>query len=538
MKRNKSIVWVSLVVALALIGLTGCSTASLLSAGSTQLNAPAAAPTATPQPTVAPSITSDILAALEGTLEQVYQNVSPSVVYIEVLQQATGVQIPGLMPNPQQQPYQHGSGSGFVWDKEGHIVTNNHVIEGAERIKVTFFDGTTVEGTVVGANPDSDLAVVQVDVPTGELYPVTLADSTQVKVGELAIAIGNPFGLENTMTVGFISALGRSLPAGGEDGTGSYTIPNIIQTDAPINPGNSGGVLVNDQGQLVGVTAAIASPVRASAGIGFAIPSAIVQRVVPVLIEQGQYASPWLGISGTSLTPDLAQAMGLQAQQRGALVADVTPNGPAEQAGLRGSGREISVDGETLRVGGDVIVAIGGQPVETFDDLVAYLFTSAEVGQQVTLTVLRDGREQSVAVTLGERPVQQPTQSAESNPPSGEASQGVWLGITGVTLSPEIAQAMNLSADQQGVLIEQVAGGSPAEKAGLQGGHDSVIIQGSQVLVGGDVIVAWEGQQVTQFEQLRALVGESRPDQEVTLTVLRSGAQTEVKVTLEARSNQ
>jgi 2-alkenal reductase len=541
MKRNKSLVWVSLIVALALIGLTGCNTASLLSAGSTQLNAPAAAaaaPTATPQPSVAPSITSDALAALEGTLEQVYQNVSPSVVYIEVLeQQAPAIQFPGLMPG-QQQP-QRASGSGFVWDQEGHIVTNNHVVEGAQKIEVTFSDGTIVPATLVGANSDSDLAVLKVDVPAAQLRPVQVGDSTQVKVGELAVAIGNPFGLENTMTVGFISALGRSLPVGTQYGTGpSYTIPNVIQTDAPINPGNSGGVLVNDQGEFIGVTAAIASPVSASAGIGFAIPAAIVQKVVPALIQTGHYAIPWLGISGTSLTPDLAQAMNLETNQRGALVVDVTPNSPAAEAGLRSSDRTISVDSEQARVGGDVIVAIGGQPVEAFDDLVAYLFTSTEVGQQVTLTVLRDGREQSVAVTLGERPTQQPAQQAGSNLPTGKASQEVWLGITGVTLSPEIAQAMNLPADQQGVLIEGVSSGSPADKAGLHGGHDSVTIQGKQVQVGGDVIVAWESQQVTQFEQLRALVSASRPGQEVTLTILRSGAQTEVKVTLEARSNQ
>jgi serine protease Do len=304
-------------------------------------------------------------------------------------------------------PYQRGSGSGFVWDEAGHIVTNNHVVEGTDKIEVTFADGTIVPATLVGANRDSDLAVIKVNVPAEELHLVRMGDSTQVKVGEIAVAIGNPFGLENTMTVGFISALGRSLPVESNGSVGpTYRIPDIIQTDAPINPGNSGGVLANDQGEVIGVTAAIASPVQASAGIGFVIPSAIVQKVVPELIEKGHYAVPWLGISGTSLDPDLAQGMGLDAGQRGVLVVDVTPDGPADKAGLRGSDRSITIDGEDRRVGGDVIVAIGGQTVETFDDLIAYLFGSTKVGQQVTLSVLRDGHQQGVQVTLGERPGQ------------------------------------------------------------------------------------------------------------------------------------
>ena len=467
------------------------------------------------------------------------------MVSIQVLQKQTGMQLqelPGLpffgMPAPQQPPaeqYQQGSGSGFVWDKEGHIVTNNHVVEGADKIEVAFSDGTTVPGTLVGTDPDSDLAVVKVDLPAEKLQPVRIADSTQVKVGQLAIAIGNPFGLENTMTVGIVSALARSLPVESNSGTGpSYTIPDVIQTDAPINPGNSGGVLVDDLGEVFGVTSAIISPVRASAGIGFAVPSAIVQKVVPVLIEQGRYAHSWLGISGTTMDPDLAQAMGLQADQRGALVIEVVPGGPADQAGLQGSDRQITVDGEERQVGGDVIVALDGQPVETFDDLVTYLVRSTTVGQKVTLTVLRDGREQQIEATLGERPGQE----QEAAPATGEtASAGAWLGITGVTLSPEMAQAMDLPEDQQGVLVEEIMGGSPADKAGLRGSYKPVTIQGQQLLVGGDVIVAWEGQPVTQMEELQALVGEARVGQEVTLKVLRDGEQTQLQVTLEARSN-
>ena len=516
--KKKSILWPALIVIVTMITLTGCGAVNL-SLPRWQAS-PAVAATPTPAPDAAPSITSGTLADLEGTLEQVYQNVSPSVVYVEVTQgQAIGSSL-------------SGSGSGFVWDKTGHIVTNNHVVQGADKIEVTFADGTSVPATLVGANRDSDLAVIKADMSASELHPVSVGDSTQVKVGEIAIAIGNPFGLENTMTVGFISALGRSLPVESDGSAGpTYRIPDIIQTDAPINPGNSGGVLVNDQGEVIGVTAAIASPVRASAGIGFVIPSAIVQKVVPALIEDGRYAVPWLGISGTSLDPDLAQGMGLDADQRGALVVDVVPSSPADAAGLRGSDRQITVDDAEMRVGGDVIVAIGGQTVETFDDLVAYLFSSTEVGQQVSLTVLRDGRQQQVEVTLAERPAQE----SEPSPVIRETSERAWLGISGVTLSPEIAQAMSLPQDQAGILIVEVISDSPADAAGLRGGDKTVTIQDQQLLVGGDVITAWDGKTVTQMEELQTLVSGSNPGQHVSVTVLRNGVQENVQVTLEAR---
>jgi S1-C subfamily serine protease len=207
------------------------------------------------------------------------------------------------------------------------------------------------------------------------------------------------------MTVGIISALGRSLPAGTANAQEpTYTIPDIIQTDTPINPGNSGGVLLDDQGRVIGVTAAIESPVQASSGIGFAIPSAIVQQVVPALITTGHYAHSWLGISGTSLTPELAQAMNLTSDQRGALVVDVAPGSPAAKAGLRGSDRQVTIAGEQARDGGDVIVAVNGQPVQGFDDLVAYLARNTTVGQTITLTVLRQGKEETRSVTLAARP--------------------------------------------------------------------------------------------------------------------------------------
>jgi S1-C subfamily serine protease len=481
------------------------------------------------------------VAALEGTLEKIYTQVNPSVVNIQVSQtldaaSLTIPEIPGfpLLPVPQGPQTQQALGSGFVWDTQGHIVTNNHVVEGADKITVTFYDGTIVPAEVTGTDPDSDLAVINVDVPADQLQPVQIADSTQVKVGELVIAIGNPFGLEGTMTMGIVSALGRTLPAQSGTVQGQYySIPDIIQTDAPINPGNSGGVLVDDTGRVIGVTAAIESAVQSNAGIGFVIPSQIVQKVVPALIETGHYDQPWIGISGTSLVPDLATAMGLAADQRGALVIDVTADSPADKAGLRGSDRQVEIEGQPVRVGGDVIVAVDGQPVREFGDLITYLARSTEVGQTIELTVIRIGREETISLTLEARP-ESPVQSSQ---PEGQAGDGAYLGIIGLTVAPEIAQAMDMPASQEGVLVEQVQQGSPADEAGLRGSYQPVIINGQQLLVGGDVIVALDGQTIAAFEDMSAFLQQAEPGQEVTLTLLRDGNRLEVPVTLAARSD-
>ncbi len=409
--KRSAIVGAALVIALGLLGgfVSRVGPVAVRPAGVSASATPVLPPAAQGAPT------GGALDAVESALEQVYTRVSPSVVAIRVVQrQAVTMppipEIPGspFFTPPQGGPrylYRQALGSGFVWDAQGHIVTNNHVVAGADRISVAFSDGTTVPARVVGADPDSDLAVLTVDLPQQRITPVQVGDSTQVKVGQIVIAIGNPFGEENTMTMGIVSAVGRSLPAGERAAQGPvYTIPDVIQTDAPINPGNSGGVLVDDHSRVIGVTAAIESPVQASAGIGFAIPAAIVQRVVPALIQTGHYAHPWLGVSGLTLTPDLSRAMGLKLDQHGALVVDVSPGSPADRAHLSGSDRTITIDGADVRVGGDVIVALDGRPIRGFDDLVAYLVRSTAVGQQMTLTVLRQGREQTVTVMLAARP--------------------------------------------------------------------------------------------------------------------------------------
>ena len=354
---------------------------------------------------------SDLLAAYQGTLEQIYQKVNPSVVNVDVMQTIASLNqsLPSNHPRfgngNQSAQVQTALGSGFIWDTQGHIVTNNHVIDGADSVMVTLADGTTATATVVGRDPNSDLAVLKVDLPANQLMPVELADSSQVKVGQMAVAIGNPFGLSGTMTVGIISGLDRNLPVGldnqSSQATPTYSIPDIIQTDASINPGNSGGVLVDAQGQLIGVTAAIESTTNANSGVGFVIPSRIVQMVVPELISTGKADHPWMGISGTSLTPDLAKASDLSETQRGVLIIRVIANSPAAKAGLAGGTRSAVINGNSTPVGGDVVTAIDGHAVNTFEDMVSYLYENAKVGQTVTLTVMHSGQEKTVDITLG-----------------------------------------------------------------------------------------------------------------------------------------
>lgn len=510
---------------------------------------------ATAQPAASTSINkNEALTAIEDTLNEIYAQVNPSVVSIQVTQKTSGAGLsqlpalpfffgqpqtaPGQQPQGQQEFYQHGAGSGFVWDKEGHIITNNHVVADADKITVTLADKTVVPAEVVGTDPDSDLAVLKVDLPADQLHPVTLGDSTQLKIGHLTVAIGNPFGLENTMTVGFISALGRILPANSSpdqalpgQGT-SYTIPDIIQTDAPINPGNSGGVLVDDQGQVIGVTAAIESPVRASAGVGFAIPAAIVQKVVPALITDGHFEHPWLGLSGVTLYPELAQAMNLKADQHGALVVEVLPNSPADEAGLHGSDRQIKIEDQEVRLGGDVVVAIDGKPVTTMDDLVEYLAQSTEVNQTISLTVLRQGQPQTIKIALAARP----KPAIEAPQPEAAVGNGPQLGVEGITVTPDIAASMNLPDTQQGVLVGRIMTGSPADTAQLHGSYKSMRINGQLVPVGGDIITAVDGQPVKTIQELQGAVRNAKPGQTVTLSVLRDGKQVDVPVTFNTGS--
>jgi S1-C subfamily serine protease len=307
---------------------------------------------------------------------------------------------------------QQSQGSGFVYDKEGHIITNNHVVANAVRITVVFADDTEAEAEIVGTDPGSDLAVIKVDVDPNRLHPVTIGNSDDLQVGQLVATIGNPFGLTGSMSTGIVSGLGRLLAAGAvAPGGARFNIPDIIQTDAAVNPGNSGGPLLNLSGEVIGVNTAIQTNGNTAfgttptfGGISYVVPSNIVTQVVPQLIENGEIAYPWLGISGTTLTDDLAQAMDLPVGQNGVLVIEVIEDGPAADADLRGSEDQVTIDGFNAFVGGDVIVQMNDEPINDFDDLLTYIVRRTSVGQDVTLQILRDGELESVEVTLQARP--------------------------------------------------------------------------------------------------------------------------------------
>ena len=289
-------------------------------------------------------------------------------------------------------------GSGFVYDKAGYILTNYHVVQDALSIEVTFIDGTVTQATVVGTDPYSDIAVVRVNVSSSILHPLPLGDSSELQVGETVIAIGNPYGLSNSMTVGIVSQLERELSA-----PGSYIIVDVIQTDAAINKGNSGGPMLNLDGEVVGMNTAILTMTGEWQGIGFAIPSDTIRREVPELIQTGSYTHPLLGVQGTDLTPEIAQQMGLSNSTRGALIVAVTSGGPSVGI-LRGGTRTVTISGREVKIGGDVIIEVEGQRVLAFYDVVLYIERNLHPNDQVTFKILRGTETLTVDITLGTRP--------------------------------------------------------------------------------------------------------------------------------------
>ncbi len=401
------------IVVLAGLLLSACSGLGL------SLQAPAAgalsnagnlSPAASAPLSANPQAPTDVT-GLQSAYEAVYQSVNPSVVTIEISSRAAsfnGFPGSGNGQNNRNPIVPSAEGSGFIWDTAGHIVTNNHVVDGAAKISVTFSDGSSFDAKVVGTDPNTDLAVIQVSgAPASLLKPITVGDSSQVKVGEMVVAIGDPFGLSNTMTTGIVSAIGRSISAdsqGNQNGTTNaptFSIPDVIQTDAAINPGNSGGVLVDMSGALIGVPSQIESQSGSNSGIGFAIPSAIVSKVVPQLISKGSAAHSYLGISGTAITPDVVSALNLKAGQQGILVASIVPGGPADKAGLKGA--TLDANGDPTAAG-DIIIGVDGKTVIRFEDLVSYLSNNTQPGQTVTLDVLRNDQQIQVKVTLGTQP--------------------------------------------------------------------------------------------------------------------------------------
>jgi S1-C subfamily serine protease len=290
-------------------------------------------------------------------------------------------------------------GSGFVFDTSGHIITNYHVVEDALSITVTFIDGTIVEAESepIGTDPYSDIAVIKVDAPVSMLKPLKLGDSSLLQVGESVIAIGNPYGLANTLTSGIISAVGREM-----DSTGNYPIVDVIQTDAAINPGNSGGPLLNMAGEVVGITTAI--PTETSRGIGFAVPSNTIARELPSLLTTGTYNHAYLGITGLDVTPAIAEEMNLPTGTHGTLVIEVTAGGPSAAAGIRGGTRTATIDGASVKVGGDVILAADGVEMKSFYDLIVYIQRNKKPGNTITFSILRNGSPMEIDVVLGTRP--------------------------------------------------------------------------------------------------------------------------------------
>jgi S1-C subfamily serine protease len=382
--RNKIQLWV--VLGLLALSSLACS----LSEFGTLLTTPTPepplvvatplAPQATPLPVASnPVVALDVE---EQLVTDVYARVSPAVVCVTA-------------------PEEFGTciGSGFVVDLEGHVVTNNHVAEAAPELLVSLADEHTVPAQVIGTDPGSDLAVLKIDVSPEHLVPVELGDSASLRVGQRAIAIGNPFGLERTVTTGVISSLGRTLPREDSD----FQLAQVLQTDAAINPGNSGGPLLDSQGRVIGVNTAIRSLTGVSSGVGFAVPVDIVKRVVPELIAHGRYRHTWLGVRGQTITAEMVDPLGLTVEN-GILIFTVEPDGPADKAGLRGGGREVDVAGVPMEAGGDVIVAINDTTVKRFEDLINYLAANTSVGDTVTLTVVRGGKEMKISAILDERP--------------------------------------------------------------------------------------------------------------------------------------
>ena len=319
------------------------------------------------------------------SLMEIFEKAEPGVVRVNTIRNQTMNETGGV-------------GSGFVFDKMGHIITNAHVIEGSTKTVVTFLDGRSYNAEIIGMDEYTDIGVIKVNADLKLLRPLSLGDSSNLSVGEPIAAIGNPFGLSGSMSSGIVSQMGRLLPS-----SSGYSIPDVIQTDAAINPGNSGGPLLNMRGHIVGINTAIQSTTGEFTGVGFAIPSQTVTKIVPTLISEGEYKHPWIGISGRDIDPDTANVLGLK-DALGFLIITVVENSPAEDAGLIGSDKTIEVDGKEYPVGGDIIVAVDGMDVRKIDDILVHLQRVKTIGDEMNLEILRDGRTTNVTVILQERP--------------------------------------------------------------------------------------------------------------------------------------
>jgi len=444
-------------------------------------------------------------------------------------------------------------GSGFVYDKEGYVVTNYHVVAGDsvnKEFDVTFTDGTGYKATVVGVDPFAEIAVLKIPLENNtevmkKLIPLQIGDFSKVNVGQRVAAIGNPFGLSASITEGIISGLGRVLPALPSENspiplvedTPAFSIPDIIQTDAAINPGNSGGPLLNMRGEVIGINTAIFSATGVYSGVGFAIPSYLIQKVVPSIITTGEYQHPYLGVSGTDIDSDIAEMMNLK-NTTGFLVIQVTSGSPAEKAGIRGGAILTEIEGREVELGGDVIVGIDDKSIRKIDDLLSYLDREKKVGENVTLTIIRNGQVQEIGLTLAARPDStisddETMQEIQNNSPS--------LGITGINVTPEIALQINVPSNivdggEKGFLVIDVLRNSSAEDAGIRGGYISSNINGNQIELGGDIIIGIENVTIGSVEDIRKALSTKQVGDTVQLTVYRDNRTVEIPVTLKEGS--
>jgi serine protease Do len=445
-------------------------------------------------------------------------------------------------------------GSGFIYDNLGHIITNYHVVadpgESQETslsdkdFHITFLDGTTYIGRVIGADLYSELAVLKVENITGDsLIPLPLGNSSQVRIGQVVLAVGNPFGLSGSMTEGIVSGFGRILPSSVPQGdlllrqdAPSLLIPNLIQTDAAINPSNSGGPLLNTAGEVIGMNTEIFSNSGEYAGVGSAIPSDIIRKVVPELISTGTYRHPYIGITGVDVSPEIATEMGLNSS-RGFLVTEVTSGSPAERSGIRDGGVLKDINGRQIELGGDVIVAVDNVTVRKIEDLLSYLQSARSVGENVILRVIRDGKFLEIGMTVTPRPTQLQLETEQSQ------QQYPTLGINTINMTEQIAARMNLTrfpqqqlsndvreVEREGVLVVDVFANGPADQAGIRGGFIVADINGTPVEIGGDVIMRIDNTMIANVDALDKFIGNKNIGDTIEVIVIRNAQPIKIPV--------